>query len=87
MLTHLNNRTTRLAAAVLTAISIGIGAAGCMGLDVAGTLRWPGSKIDQPLPARMTVAWKNDIQKKSGKNMLRGFEGRVQFFAAEPPAF
>jgi hypothetical protein len=83
--THLNHRTTRLAVAVLTAISIGIGAAGCMGLDVAGTLRWPGSKTDQPLPARMAVAWKNDIQKKSGKNMLRGFEGRVQFFAAEPP--
>ncbi len=71
--------------ALLAAVGIGTGAAGCMGLDVAGTFRWPNAKTDQPLPARMTVAWKNDLQKKSGKNMLRGFEGRVQFFAAAPP--
>jgi hypothetical protein len=69
---------------VLVALSLGLCAAGCLGLDVAGTFRWPGTKADQPLPARMTVAWKNDMQKKSGKNMLRGFEGKVQFFAADP---
>jgi hypothetical protein len=84
VLTHLDDRRTRLAAAALIAVGIGVGAAGCLGLDVAGTLRWPGSKTEQPLPARMAVAWKNDIQKKSGKNMLRGFEGKVQFFAADP---
>jgi hypothetical protein len=32
----------------------------------------------------MTVAWKNDVQKKAGKSMLRGFQGKVQFFAADP---
>jgi hypothetical protein len=84
VLTHLDDRRTRLAQAALIAVLIGVGATGCLGLDVATTLRWPGSKAEQPLPARVTVAWKNDIQKKSGKNMLRGFEGRVQFFAADP---
>jgi hypothetical protein len=71
--------------AALLALGIGVGAIGCLGLDVAGTFRWPGSRPDQPpQPARMTVAWKDDMQKRSGKNMLRGFQGRVQFFAADP---
>jgi hypothetical protein len=85
LLTHFSDRWTRLALALLVALAVAAGAAGCLGLDVAGTFRWPNAKTDQPVPARMTVAWKNDIQKKSGKNMLRGFEGKVQFFAADPP--
>jgi hypothetical protein len=80
----LGNRWTRLGAALFIALSLGLSAAGCLGLDVASTFRWPNSRSDQPVPARMTVAWKNDMQKKSGKNMLRGFEGKVQFFAADP---
>jgi hypothetical protein len=83
--TYSGNRWIRLIAAGFAAVGIGLGAAGCLGLDVASTLRWPGAKTEQPLAARMTVTWKNDIQKKSGKNMLRGFEGKVQFFAADPP--
>jgi hypothetical protein len=56
-----------------------------LGLDVAGAFRWPGAKSDQPVPAHMTVSWKDDMQKKAGKSMLRGFQGNVRFFAAEPP--
>src|SRR5262249_7722424 len=67
------------------AASIGLIATGCLGLDVAGTFRWPSGKAEPPSAGRMTVSWKNDIQKKSGKNMLRGVEGKVQFFAADPP--
>jgi hypothetical protein len=85
LLTTSGNRWTRLVAAALATVGIALSAAGCLGLDVAGTFRWPGAKSEQPLAARMTVAWKNDIQKKAGKNMLRGFEGKVQFFAADPP--
>jgi hypothetical protein len=83
--TSIGDRWTRLAAAVVLAPAVAAGAAGCLGLDVAGTFRWPGSKSEQLAPARMAVTWKNDIQKKSGKNMLRGFEGKVQFFAVDPP--
>jgi hypothetical protein len=79
------NRWTRLLAAALVAAGVGIGMAGCLGLDVAGTFRWPLTKSEQPQPARMTVAWTTDLQKKNGKNMLRGFQGKVQFFAAELP--
>ncbi|HET6328067.1 MAG TPA: hypothetical protein VFG04_25515 [Planctomycetaceae bacterium] len=85
MLTNSGNRWTRLAAAAFAAAAIGLGAAGCLGLDVAGTFRWPGARTEQPLAGRMTVSWKNDMQKKAGKNMLRGFQGKVQFFAADPP--
>jgi hypothetical protein len=85
VLTNSGNRWTRLAAAAFAAAAIGLGAAGCLGLDVAGTFRWPGARTEQPLAGRMTVSWKNDMQKKAGKNMLRGFQGKVQFFAADPP--
>jgi hypothetical protein len=85
VLTPFDDRPTRFAAALLTAVGLAVGAAGCLGLDVASTFRWPGSKTEQPLPARMTIAWKNDLQKKAGKNMLRGFAGKVQFFAADRP--
>jgi hypothetical protein len=85
LLTNSDNRWTRLVATALAAVGIALGAAGCLGLDVAGTFRWPGAKTEQPLAARMTVSWKNDMQKKAGKNMLRGFQGKVQFFAADPP--
>jgi hypothetical protein len=84
VLTHFGDRRTRLAAALLSALAVALGAVGCLGLDVGGTFRWPNARSEQLVPARMTVAWKNDIQKKSGKNMLRGFEGKVQFFAADP---
>jgi len=83
--TDFGDRWTRLAAAALLAVGIALGAAGCLGLDVGGTFRWPNAKTDQPVPARMAVVWRNDIQKKNGKNLLRGFEGKVQFFAADPP--
>jgi hypothetical protein len=85
LLTVFGARRTRVVAAALVAAGIGIGTAGCLGLDVAGTFRWPGSKSDQVQAARMTVVWKNDIQKKAAKNVLRGFQGKVQFFAADPP--
>jgi hypothetical protein len=80
-----SNRWIRIAASAVVVCGIAVAAAGCLGLDVAGTFRWPGAKNDQIVPARMAVAWKNDIQKRSGKNMLRGFQGKVQFFAADPP--
>jgi hypothetical protein len=79
------NRWTRLLGAALIAIAIGVGAAGCLGLDVASTFRWPLTKSEQPQPTRMTVAWTTDMQKKNGKNVLRGFQGKVQFFAADLP--
>jgi hypothetical protein len=83
LLTNFSDRRTRLTAAALTAVGIGLCAAGCLGLDVA-TTHWSGAKTEQPLAARMVVSWKNDMQKKAGKNMLRGFQGKVQFFAADP---
>jgi len=82
--TDIGNRRTRIAAAALIAVTVGVGAAGCLGLDVAGTFRWPGTKTDQQQAAAMAVAWQNDIQKRNGKNLMRGFQGKVQFFAAVP---
>ncbi len=77
-----------MAAAAVVAISVAVGTAGCLGLDVAGTFRWPNGKTDQASAATMSVVWQNDIQKRSAKHLMRGFQGKVQFFAAvpKPPA-
>jgi hypothetical protein len=69
--------------AALVAAGVGIGTAGCLGLDVGGTFGWPLAKSEQPQPTRVTVAWMSDMQKKNGKSILRGFQGKVQFFAAD----
>ncbi len=82
--TDIGYRRTRITAAALIAVTVAVGTAGCLGLDVAGTFRWPGTKTDQPQAATMAVAWQNDVQKRACKNLMRGFQGKVQFLAAAP---
>lgn len=62
---------------------VGAALAGCSGFNVDRGFSWSKSGSSKPQPAQLTVVWTQGTQKRSEKHIIRGFRGRIQFFAKD----
>ncbi len=56
---------------------------GCSPLDLSKGISWPGSQPKCQVPDRMTNMWEETILHQRGQRGVRGFGGRIMFFAEE----
>jgi hypothetical protein len=57
--------------------------AGCTSLNFEKSLHWPWEKDQPPVPVRMTDMWAYTVLRQPGQRGVRGFGGRLMFYAYE----
>lgn len=58
---------------------------GCSAIDYEGVLPASMTKSEKQQPKRMLVTWAHATDKRPGKPSMRGFRGRILFYAGEAP--
>ncbi len=56
---------------------------GCSAIDLDNTAPWLTANSAASLPSRMEITWVHDVERQPGKPVLRGFRGRLQFYARD----
>jgi hypothetical protein len=56
---------------------------GCSAIDYEGVFPASMSKSEKQQPSRMLITWTHATDKRSSKTSMRGFRGRILFYAGE----